>query len=119
MHSGPVRTAEHHVGELGEQWTAPLDRECLPCYLGRMLADYGCDNTVRWARRWRDACAPRATALERHWARHGGACDCAIAIKVYPETLLAGDDPVPPCSGVSRRGSTRPCALRRRPPPPA
>jgi hypothetical protein len=96
---------------LREQWTAPLDRECLACYLGRMLADFGCDNTLRWSIRWRDACAPRAMAL----ARRGGHCDCAVASVRRPPDEAG---PPQPCAGV-RRGSTRPCRPKRRPPPPA
>jgi hypothetical protein len=58
--------------------TAPLPVECLLCYVRRMLDGFGCNATVRWARRWRDLRAPRATALEHRLARDGGFCDCEI-----------------------------------------
>lgn len=97
-------------GELADQWTRPLDRECLTCYVGRMLSDFGCDDTMRWTARWRDARAPRATALLSTLAGRGARCDCQLASRVYPEHLLvqAGASPLP-CAGVSRRGSTKPC----------
>ncbi|WP_158893127.1 DUF2695 domain-containing protein [Amycolatopsis anabasis] len=115
MNTGPLAEAENLVGDLQEQWTTPVDRECLACFVVRMLDDFGCDGTFRWTRRWRDACAPRATALEERLENRGAFCDCEIAWNVYPEQMLATEEeeasgaPPPPCSGVSRRGSTKPC----------
>ena len=75
-----------------------------------MLDEFGCDNKLRWVGRWRDACAPRATALERKLSDRGGFCDCEVAFNVYPDQMLLEEDvPRPPCAGVSRRGSTAPC----------
>ncbi|HKS47124.1 MAG TPA: DUF2695 domain-containing protein [Amycolatopsis sp.] len=114
--------AERYLAEWHEQWITPQDRECLTCYLGRMLADFGCDDTLRWAKRWRDLRAPRATALERRLADKGGYCDCEVAMNVCPEQMPSPEDALPkPCAGVSRRGSTKPCrgVVTRRPPPPA
>ncbi|KAA9152903.1 DUF2695 domain-containing protein [Amycolatopsis acidicola] len=113
-----VVAVEAHVAGLHEQWSAPRPRECLTCYVGRMLADFGCDNTLRWVGRWREHNAPRATALERRLAGRGARCDCEVALKLYPDEIQGADPPVP-CAGVSRRGSTKPCGLRRRPPSPA
>jgi hypothetical protein len=102
--------AEGYVSALRKELTAPRDRECLTCYVSRMLGEFGCDTTLRWAGLWRDACAPRATALERRLSRHGGFCDCEIAFNVYPDQMLLPEgQPRPPCRGVSRRGSTAPC----------
>lgn len=96
--------------ELRDQWTAPLPRECLTCYVGRMLADFGCDDTMRWVTRWRAACAPRATRLMETFAARGAKCDCQLASRVYPEQLLLPEGTPPrPCAGVSRLGSTKPC----------
>jgi len=52
--------------------------ECLCCYVGRLLNEYCCDCTLRFARQYRDAVAPRATALERRLGYVGGYCDCVI-----------------------------------------
>ena len=58
--------------------TAPDDGECVFCYVLRMLDDFGCDTTLRWAPRWRDLRMPRATGLERRLGARGGFCDCEI-----------------------------------------
>ncbi|MGQ0845302.1 MAG: DUF2695 domain-containing protein [Sporichthyaceae bacterium] len=90
--------------------TVPRDRECLPCYLGRMLAEFGCNNRLRWALVWRDHAAPNATALHRSLQSRGGYCDCEVLFNVYPDALPEDADAAAvPCRGVSRRGSTLPC----------
>ncbi len=98
--------------------THPRTRECLWCYVARMLTEFGCDNTLRFACRYRDLRAPRATALEDRLGRVGGFCDCEIFLNgmTLAPTLQRydayGDElvtPVPPCVGV-RRGSTQGCA---------
>lgn len=106
---------DSYVAGLQDQLTAPEDRECLACYVLRMLEEFGCDNKLRWASHWRDRCAPRATALERGLEDRGGFCDCEVAFNVYPELMLLEEgQPRPACLGVSRRGSTRPCRERAR-----
>ena len=115
--------------------TTPLPVECLLCYVRRMLDAFGCNATLRWARRWRDMRAPRATALEGRLARGGGFCDCEIFLNGWilagrvsedePEHLedghaefgLAATAGEPPCVGV-RRGSSQPCELWVRRPQP-
>ena len=110
MDNEPVAAAERYVTALREELTEPRDRECLACYISRMLEEFGCDNQLRWVRRWRDACAPRATALERRMEESGGFCDCEVAYNVYPERMPDEDGAdLPRCKGVSRRGSTAPC----------
>lgn len=110
MDDEPVIAAEQYVTVLREELTQPRDRECLACYVGRMLEDFGCDNHLRWVSRWRDACAPRATALERRMEDQGGFCDCEVAYNVYPDQMLYEDPAdMPQCQGVRRRGSTAPC----------
>jgi hypothetical protein len=70
--------AETFVRELADELTSVRPGECVFCYVVRMLDAFGCDNTLRWAARFRDLAAPRATALEsRLWAM-GGFCDCEI-----------------------------------------
>jgi hypothetical protein len=119
-----VLALEQELQALSRQMTDPRDGECLPCFVYRML-EFGCTG-LRWASRYRDLRAPRATALERNLLSKGASCDCEIFYNAYtyrpaylvhdPET---GDrefpeDP-PVCLGVAR-GSAQPCALwvRRR-----
>jgi hypothetical protein len=96
--------------------TAPLPVECLFCFVWRMLDTFGCNATLRWARHWRDARAPRATSLERRLARAGGLCDCEIflngwelASRSRARGIASTEATAEVCTGV-RRGSTQPCA---------
>jgi len=117
----PATEAEEFVAELAEALTAPDPGECVFCYLARMTGQFGCDTTPRWARRWRERCAPRATALLRRLAARGGFCDCEVFLNgwSYRVDLLVLDPdsglldwPLedPACEGV-RAGSTQGCAL--------
>ena len=113
----------HTNAGLFDLWVEPQQRECLPCYVTRMLTDFGCDGTMRWTRRWRALRTPEVTALDRTFRRHRTRCDCGVPAALG--TRGAGShhtprasDPPPPCAGV-RRGSTRPCTARGRPPPPS
>lgn len=98
--------AEEFVRDLAAAMVAPQPGECLPCYLDRVLRDVPCDTTLRLARAYRDAVAPRAVALERRLGDGGGFCDCEVLWNVY----WSKSDDVKPCRGV-RRGSTKPCDL--------
>lgn len=104
-----VRTLEAELVELSRSLTEPGDRECLRCYLLRMLDEFGCSGTLRWTEHWRDLLAPRAHALAKRLAARGGFCDCEVILNVYPQDTEI--EPPPPCAGVSRRGSTQPCSL--------
>jgi hypothetical protein len=106
---------------LREYLTAPRPGECLFCYVYRMLNSFGCDGTLRWAARWRDLRASRATALERRLGRRGGYCDCEIFMNGWmastemtstdPETDdEVWRDPMPTCRGANLH-STEPCLL--------
>ena len=86
----------------------PGERECLRCYLMRMLAESGCDGTHRWTLRWRDVRAPRATGLATALERRGGYCDCEVIFNAMPE--YPDTDCVLPCAGVPA-GATGPCDL--------
>jgi len=59
----PVLHIERELRHLSIQITQPKPRECLHCYVYRML-EFGCTG-LRWAKRYRDLRAPRATALDR------------------------------------------------------
>lgn len=119
--------AELHVRELAELWLAPHERECLACYLDRAIAAFGCQGDLRFAGRFRDLAAPRATALERRLSDSGGCCDCEVLmngmqpawhlwkprrVEVVEGWATERDaeppDEMPPCTRV-RRGSTQPC----------
>lgn len=111
---------EQHLGELSSTLTQPEPAECVLCYVERMLAAFGCDCTLRWARRWRDLRSPGATGLERRLEARGGSCDCEVFLNGWGlrEDLLALDgdgEPAwpterPPCAGVGPR-SSQPCAI--------
>jgi hypothetical protein len=96
----------------------PEPGECLFCYVARMVAQRGCDTTLRWARRWRDLRLPRATGLERRLGARGGYCDCEIFLNgwMLASELEARDDDEDvatggrfPCPGAPSR-SSQPCA---------
>lgn len=113
---GPVEPVEGGAAPVD-----PREDECLLCYLHRTLEELGCDTTLRWARRYRDLVAPRATALEGRLASAGGFCDCEVFLNgwqlarehcvrdVHTDELSAPDR-LPGCEGA-RRGSTQPCRL--------
>jgi hypothetical protein len=100
--------------------TAPHPGECLPCFIARMVGLHGCDNSLRWARRWRDLQLPRASGLERRLRARGGYCDCEVLLNGWMlgtelEALDDEDEPEldepgdpPPCPGVPSR-SDQPC----------
>lgn len=123
--SSGVAEIEQHLQLLSVEWTAPRERECLLCYVYRML-EFGC-NGLTFAQRFRDLRAPRATGLERRLGASGGFCDCEIfmnAVAPHPSILVpppepdpdgrvlddefTWPDPFPACRGV-RAGSTRNC----------
>lgn len=120
--------AERLVRRVAADLIAIRPGECLVCYVARMLDEFGCRCTLRFAKRYRDAEAPRATALERRLGQVGGFCDCEIFLngwklhqrfrKPVREVDAYGivfeedaEEPaeLPPCATV-RRGSIRPCA---------
>lgn len=117
MNTSAADAAERELAQLSRRLTDPGKRECLRCYLVRMVDEFGCDNTHRWTIRWRELRAPRATALLDRLAERGGiCCDCEVLFNVYPNYPAA--DGILPCAGVSRAGSTRPCKLTAPPGPP-
>ncbi len=101
---------ETELVQLSCQLTEPGERECLRCYLLRMLAEFGCDCTHRWTIRWREQCAPQAAELVRRLQELGGFCDCEVVLNVFPGYLPV-DGPLP-CAGQPRAGSALPCAVR-------
>jgi len=104
----------------------PRDRECVVCFVDRMVHAYGCSGRLTWAALWRDRRAPAARALERRLGRKGGYCDCEVLVNAFvrPELVLAriagawtAEDEAlekelsqrpPDCSGV-RLGSSQSC----------
>jgi hypothetical protein len=91
----------------------PVEHECLTCYLLRAVCAQGCDGTQLFLLAYRDANAPRATAVARKMQLLGGYCDCEIlANAIRPITREANqaleDDVDLVCKGV-RRGTTQPC----------
>jgi hypothetical protein len=72
----PVLHIERELRHLSVELTQPKPCECLHCYVYRML-EFGCAG-LRWAVRYRDLKAPRATALAGHMMSKGAGCDCEI-----------------------------------------
>lgn len=112
--------AEEIVRSLSGELTTPRMRECLACYVARMLREFGCDCTLRFALRFRDLRAPRATALARRLGQMGGYCDCEIflnglILRQELASLQQGVEPSPtlrlPLCREVRTGSTQPCNL--------
>src|SRR5260370_27845282 len=105
---------ETELAELSQRLTEPGERECLRCYLLRMISEFGCDGSHRWTVRWRDLRAPRARGLVQRMQRRGGwCCDCEVSFNVFPD--YPETDQVLPCAGVLRAGSAVPCDLRSLP----
>ena len=112
-----VEQAEEFLRELATELVTPRPGECLCCYVARMLDDMPCDGSHRHALRYRDAVAPRATALVERLRQVGACCcDCELFGNGYElrADFFPDDDPdavldeLPTCGGV-RRGSIRPC----------
>jgi hypothetical protein len=76
------------------------------CFVLSRVDHDGCDNTLRWARSYRDAVAPADRGLERRLEAAGGYCDCEILVNAFVPTTVAADGDE--CGGV-RQGSTVPC----------
>lgn len=128
-----VQQAEAVLAAAVDDVLTPHPRECLLCYLKRMLDSFGCDTHLRFGRHFRDLRAPRAFALEKRLGRMGGYCDCEVFLNGYrlsrqflvPARVEHHDgvdyvvelerwpDSLPSCTGV-RRGSTQPCILWER-----
>lgn len=94
----------------------PGERECLRCYIRRMLRSGGCDNTKKWTVRWRDRRVPGDEGLLSRLEERGGiCCDCEVLLNVWEDP----DDtdarwPAAPARTVRTRS---PCARARRVPP--
>jgi hypothetical protein len=62
----------------------PARRECLRCYLVRMIRTYGCDNTRKWTLVWQQRRAPRQGQLIEDLEERGGiCCDCEIIFNAW------------------------------------
>jgi hypothetical protein len=72
----PVLELERELKVIFIEIMKPRRAECLHCYVYRML-EFGCRG-LRWAVRYRDMSAPRATALHRRLMSKGAGCDCEI-----------------------------------------
>jgi hypothetical protein len=69
--------AEQYLRSLAAEPASPHPGECLRCYVRRMVSRHGCDNGLRWVRRWQGAAAQPHPGLIRRLERQGGYCDCA------------------------------------------
>ena len=115
-----VEALEAELRSMAEAATLPGGSECVACYVARMVDEFGCDTTLRWAQRFRDVRSPTATGLERRLGSMGGYCDCEIFLNglemarhvlvrdLHSDELEAPAE-LPDCAGV-RRTSTRWCS---------
>jgi hypothetical protein len=124
-----IDEAELILRELSNELASVRDGECLCCYVWRQLQISPCKGTHRYALRFRDAAAPRATALRARLTRYGSCCcDCELfqrAFIPHPKlwipvrefddqdgiTVITDAAPpaeLPDCAGV-RRGSIQAC----------
>ena len=77
-------TTETELRAVSERLTAVRPGECLACYLGRMLAEFGCTGDHRFTTRWRAAQRRPMPALLRWLAERGGCCcDCEVVLNVF------------------------------------
>lgn len=123
-----VAEAEEVLAAAADFMLSPHDRECLICYVSRMIDEFGCRGN-RFMVRYRDLRVPNATGMLRRLGQMGGYCDCELFLNAYefnPAHLIPGyeidhgeyveevwpryPEPFPDCLGV-RRGSTQPCNL--------
>jgi hypothetical protein len=94
----------------------PGERECLLCYLGRMLRRHGCDNTRKWTVRWRDCRFPADQQLLAELEDRGGCCcDCEVTLNVWEADVATWDDeaetrPPAPCGGAAGENPLDLCA---------
>jgi hypothetical protein len=117
-----IEGVEAEIHRLALDLTTPRPDECLLCFVARQVLQFGCDTKLRWAGRFRDLRAPRATGLEKRLGRFGGFCDCEIFLNgwdMIDEVVDIDADgnhewpnPLPECVGVNLP-STQPCALWR------
>lgn len=85
-----VNEAESFLRNWVAEVTRPRDKECLCCYVARLLDEFPCDGSLRHALHYRDVMAPRATALSKRLGSVGGFCDCEIFMNGYQ--LPGADD---------------------------
>lgn len=99
--------------------TSVKPRECIACFLHRMVGLQTCNGSFTWAQHYRDCRAPRAVALERRLRAAGASCDCevlgvvwqlngALMTRVPGSGRLVVPEVLAPCA-VTRPRSTRPC----------
>jgi hypothetical protein len=91
--------AEQYLRSLAVETATPHPGECLRCYVRRMVSRRGCDNGLRWVRRWQGAAARARPGLIRQLERQGGYCDCEVVFNVFRENVPAPSAPLPACPG--------------------
>jgi Protein of unknown function (DUF2695) len=108
-----IASTESRLAALDE----PGERECLLCYLGRMLRQHGCDNTKQWTIRWRDRRFPGDGRLLPELEDRGGCCcDCEVVMNVWEDggdgrdEQERGQAPPAACLGFASRYPLGLCA---------
>lgn len=89
----------------------PGERECLRCYIRRMLRSGGCDNTKKWTVRWRDRRVPGDEGLLSRLEERGGiCCDCEVLLNVWEDPDDTDARWPAGCSGTDRADPLALCA---------
>ena len=88
--------AEQYLKQLDARGEGPHASECLRCYVDRMVAKHGCDNSTRFTAQWLEAVAmPGRRKLLRWFESIGGYCDCEVVMNAlsdhWPAPVTTGD----------------------------
>ena len=79
-----TRQAEQFVHDLSDSILSPRTSECMVCFVDRLVHEFGCNHTRRFATHFRDLRAPRATALKKRMSEVGACCcDCELLLNGY------------------------------------
>ena len=82
-----VQRAERELRKALVELVGPRRRECLSCFLTRVVDAHGCDGTLAWTHRWQGyqrMLRIRTGGLTRYLKNNGGFCDCEALMNVYP-----------------------------------
>lgn len=98
--------AERFVRELAGQLVHPAARECLGCYVQRMVTAYGCDNTLRWVEKWQRAMPQSTRRLRTRLRSRGAFCDCEVILNVFDLDIPRRAQELSPCAHEQPEGQS-------------
>jgi hypothetical protein len=99
-----IAEAEEYLSAMALLLSAPGAKECLHCYVRRMLTEFGCNGRQRWVARGKESARVGTSSLYRWLSSRGGCCcDCEVLFNVYREDLPESAAVLPPCEHGQRR----------------